>query len=150
MWYIMGRRRPEMSNAELLIEEIKTLSAGRVAEVLDFVEFIKQKDTCNAEKADSDESWIERGEECPICAKHRDGDWVLIYEIDPVARTVTFHHTGFIGSGFIKQKNTIKSNTVIIAIIPTDKDILFLRYFFLFNLPFSAAKPPKILSISYP
>jgi hypothetical protein len=54
-----------MSNAELLIEEIKTLSAGRVAEVLDFVEFIKQKDTCNAEKADSDD-------ECPICAKHRD------------------------------------------------------------------------------
>jgi hypothetical protein len=36
-----------------------------VAEVLDFVEFIKQKDTRNAEKADSDE-------ECPICAKHRD------------------------------------------------------------------------------
>jgi hypothetical protein len=61
-----------MSNAEILIEEIKTLSAGRIAEVLDFVEFIKQKDTRNAEKADSDESWIERGEECPICAKHRD------------------------------------------------------------------------------
>jgi len=62
-----------MSNAELLIEEIKTLSAGRVAEVLDFVEFIKQKETRNnAEKADSDDSWIERGEECPICAKHRD------------------------------------------------------------------------------
>ena len=61
-----------MSNAELLIEEIKTLPAGRVAEVLDFVEFIKQKETRKAEKADSDESWIERGEECPICAKHRD------------------------------------------------------------------------------
>jgi mRNA interferase YafQ len=25
---------------------------------------------------------------------HIQGDWVLIYEIDPVARTVTFHHTG--------------------------------------------------------
>jgi hypothetical protein len=61
-----------MSIAELLIEEIKTLPAGRVAEVLDFVEFIKQKETRKAEKADSDESWIERGEECPICAKHRD------------------------------------------------------------------------------
>jgi len=62
-----------MSDAELLIEEIRTLPAGRVAEVLDFVEFIKQKETRNAaEKADSDDSWFERGEECPICAKHRD------------------------------------------------------------------------------
>jgi len=25
---------------------------------------------------------------------HIQGDWVLIYEIDPVAHTVTFHHTG--------------------------------------------------------
>jgi len=25
---------------------------------------------------------------------HIQGDWVLIYEIDPVARTVTFHRTG--------------------------------------------------------
>ena len=64
MRYINCRSRQEMSNAELLIEEIKTLPAGRVAEVLDFVE----------------------------C--HIQGDWVLIYEIDPVARTVTFHHTG--------------------------------------------------------
>jgi len=43
----------------LLIEEIKTLPTGRVAEVLDFVEFIKQKESKNAA-------------ECPICAKHRD------------------------------------------------------------------------------
>jgi hypothetical protein len=67
-----------MPNAELLIEEIKTLPANRVAEVLDFVEFIKQKETRAAEKADSnaveggDDSWFERREECPICAKHRD------------------------------------------------------------------------------
>jgi len=55
-----------MSDAELLIEEIKTLPAGRVAEVLDFVEFIKQKEMRNnIEKTDSEE-------ECPICAKHRD------------------------------------------------------------------------------
>jgi hypothetical protein len=60
-----------MSNAELLIEEIKTLPAGRVAEVLDFVEFIKQKET-RAAAEDGDDSWFERGEECPICAKHRD------------------------------------------------------------------------------
>jgi len=33
-----------MSNAELLIEEIKTLPSNRVAQVLDFVEFIKYKD----------------------------------------------------------------------------------------------------------
>ena len=25
---------------------------------------------------------------------HIQGDWVLIYEIDPTARTVTFHRTG--------------------------------------------------------
>ena len=48
-----------MSNAELLIEKIKTLPESRVAEVLDFVEFIKQKET-------------EKAEECPICASHRD------------------------------------------------------------------------------
>ena len=56
-----------MSNAELLIEEIKTLPIDRVAEVLDFVEFIKQK-----EEENIDTSWFEKGEECPICAKHRD------------------------------------------------------------------------------
>ena len=36
-----------MSNAELLIEEIKTLPSNRVAEVLDFVEFIKYKEAGN-------------------------------------------------------------------------------------------------------
>jgi hypothetical protein len=71
-----------MSNAELLIEEIKTLSAGRVAEVLDFVEFIKQKEAREAKDGGvtfgdgvtkgNDDSWFEKGEECPICAKHRD------------------------------------------------------------------------------
>jgi hypothetical protein len=60
-----------MSNAELLIEEIKTLPTSRVAEVLDFVEFIKQKETHTA-KEEGDDSWFEKGEECPICAKHRD------------------------------------------------------------------------------
>ena len=59
-----------MSDAELLIEEIKTLPAERVTEVLDFVEFLKQKETRNAEN--TDESWFEKGEECPICAKHSD------------------------------------------------------------------------------
>jgi len=59
-----------MPLAELLIEEIKTLPASRVAEVLDFVEFLKQKDTRAAK--DSDDTWFERGEECPICAKHCD------------------------------------------------------------------------------
>jgi len=48
-----------MSNAELLIEEIKTLPANRMAQVLDFVEFIKQKETKSANK-------------CPICSAHRD------------------------------------------------------------------------------
>jgi len=59
-----------MSDAELLIEEIKTLPTGRVAEVLDFVEFIKQKEAASAEN--TNDSWFEKGEECPICAKHRD------------------------------------------------------------------------------
>ena len=56
-----------MSDAEQLIEEIKTLPANRVAQVLDFVEFIKQQEARNA-----DDSWFEKGEDCPICAKHRD------------------------------------------------------------------------------
>ena len=34
-----------MSYTELLIEEIKTLPSNRVAQVLDFVEFIKLKDS---------------------------------------------------------------------------------------------------------
>jgi hypothetical protein len=62
-----------MSNAELLIEEIKTLPAVRVAEVLDFVEFIKQKEISLAGRnGDDNDSWFEKGEGCPICAKHRD------------------------------------------------------------------------------
>ena len=58
-----------MSDAEMIIEGIKTLPVGRVAEVLDFVEFIKNKE--NSVPKD-DDSWFEKGEECPICAKHRD------------------------------------------------------------------------------
>ncbi|MDR1803560.1 MAG: DUF2281 domain-containing protein [Treponema sp.] len=60
-----------MSIAEL-IEEIKTLPESRVAEVRDFVEFVKQKDAESAADQESDTSWFEKGEECPICAKHRD------------------------------------------------------------------------------
>ena len=37
-----------MSYAEQLIEEIKTLPSNRVAEVLDFVEFLKHKEAGNA------------------------------------------------------------------------------------------------------
>jgi hypothetical protein len=43
-----------------------------MAEVLDFVEFIKQKEARNAKEDATDDSWFERGEECPICAAHRD------------------------------------------------------------------------------
>jgi hypothetical protein len=56
-----------MSDAELLIKEIKTLPSNRVTEVLDFVEFLKQKEARSA-----DDSWFEKGEECPYLAKHRD------------------------------------------------------------------------------
>jgi len=48
-----------MSNAELLIEEIKTLPEDYAAEVLDFVGYLKEKAA-------------KRQEGCPICAKHRD------------------------------------------------------------------------------
>jgi hypothetical protein len=48
-----------MSNAELLIEEIKTLPEDYAAEVLDFVGYLKEKAA-------------RRQKGCPICAKHRD------------------------------------------------------------------------------
>ena len=57
-----------MSDTELLIEEIKTLPADYVTKVLEFVKSIKNNS--NDEAADT--SWFEKGEECPICAKHRD------------------------------------------------------------------------------
>ena len=50
----------EMVNTDLLIQEIKTLPKNRIAQVLDFVEFIKHQ-----------EARTEKGEECPICARHR-------------------------------------------------------------------------------
>ena len=67
-----------MSIAELLIEEIKTLPENCTAEVLDFVGYLKAKEAKkqneaeNAKDQDSDTSWFEKGEGCPICAKHRD------------------------------------------------------------------------------
>jgi len=59
-----------MPVVELLIKEIKTLPEGRMAEVLDFVESIKRKEARKDEN--TDDSWFEKGEGCPICAKHRD------------------------------------------------------------------------------
>jgi hypothetical protein len=50
--------------AELIYEEVKTLPEARATQVLDFVKHIKEDAT--------DDSWFERGEECPICAAHRD------------------------------------------------------------------------------
>jgi hypothetical protein len=52
-------RRPKMSNAELLIEEIKALPDDYAAEALDFVGYLKEKAA-------------KRQEGCPICARHRD------------------------------------------------------------------------------
>jgi hypothetical protein len=54
-----------MPVAELLIEEIKTLPANRMVQVLDFVKHIKEEDA-------TDDSRRETGEGCPICAAHRD------------------------------------------------------------------------------
>ena len=48
-----------MSNAELLIEEIKTLPDDYATEVLDFVGYLKEKAA-------------KRQEGCPICAKYHD------------------------------------------------------------------------------
>ena len=48
-----------MSNAELLIEEIKTLPEDYAIEALDFIGYLKEKAA-------------RRQEGCPICAKHRD------------------------------------------------------------------------------
>ena len=59
-----------MSIAELLIEEIKTMSDEDTAEVMDFVGYLKAKAARKQKEADT--SWFEKGEECPICAKHRD------------------------------------------------------------------------------
>jgi len=61
-----------MSNAELLIEEIKTLPENYTAVVLDFVGYLKEKAAKKSADKGADDSWFERGEECPICAKHRD------------------------------------------------------------------------------
>ena len=68
-----------MSNAELIYEEVKTLPENRTAQILDFVKYIKQEEARSAESAsgaaaenETDDSWFERGEPCPICAKHRD------------------------------------------------------------------------------
>jgi len=53
-----------MSNAELLIEEIKTLPENYTAVVLDFVGYLKNK----AAKKQADVT----SEDCPICAQYRD------------------------------------------------------------------------------
>jgi len=58
-----------MSDAELLIEEIKTLPENFTAEVLDFVGYLKEK----AAKRQADiVSTDIVSEGCPICAAHRD------------------------------------------------------------------------------
>ena len=59
-----------MSLAELINEEVKTLPENRKAQVLDFVKHIKQEELKIDEN--DDDSWFEKGEPCPICAKHRD------------------------------------------------------------------------------
>jgi hypothetical protein len=56
-----------MPVAELIYEEVKTLPESRMAQVLDFVKYIKQEETHVP-----DDSRVEKGEECPICAAHRD------------------------------------------------------------------------------
>ena len=52
-----------MAYAELIMEEIKTLPANRMAQVLDFVGYIKQQETRNTGIGVKD---------CPLCEKYRD------------------------------------------------------------------------------
>jgi len=62
-----------MTTAELLIDEIRTLSSRRVDEVLAFVHKIKRDEAGAVVCAENhDDSWFENGGECPICAKYRD------------------------------------------------------------------------------
>jgi hypothetical protein len=57
-----------MSNAELLIEEIKGLPEDYAAQALDFVGYLKEK--AAQERAAKD--GLDAGEDCPLCAKYRD------------------------------------------------------------------------------
>lgn len=60
-----------MTNINLLIAEIKTLPPNRVGEVLDFVQFIKTKETKNTVKIDTSWPKVEEdysSKECPLCA----------------------------------------------------------------------------------
>ena len=52
-----------MAYAELIMEEIKTLPENRMAQVLDFVGYIKQQETRNTGIGVKD---------CPLCEKYRD------------------------------------------------------------------------------
>jgi len=61
-----------MSNAELLIEEIKTLPENYAAEVLDFVGYLKEKAARKQEPQPNPKGEGSPLEGCPICAKHRD------------------------------------------------------------------------------
>ena len=60
-----------MSDAELLIEEIKTLPENITAEVLDFVGYLKEKAAKNADNSSLRGTDTESAV-CPICAAHRD------------------------------------------------------------------------------
>ena len=51
-YYTYTDRRPKVSYTDVLIEEIKKLPSNRVAEVLDFVEFIKHKEAGKEKYAD--------------------------------------------------------------------------------------------------
>ena len=65
-----------MANAELIYEEVKTLPEDYTVRVLDFVKHIKQEKDRKAEidklAEEAGDSWFERGEPCPVCAKLRD------------------------------------------------------------------------------
>ena len=58
-----------MSNAELLIEEIKNLPEDSTSEVLDFVGYLKEK---AAKQREAAENGLYAEWECPLCAKYRD------------------------------------------------------------------------------
>ena len=62
-----------MTTAELLMDEIRTLSPSRLDRVLNFVHTLKREEASNADCTENHNgSWFESGGECPVCALHRD------------------------------------------------------------------------------
>ena len=84
---MLRRRYTKRFKKELKLMGKQGRDLGKLREVMDMI-INEQRLPPNYENHPLHGRW--RGAlEC-----HIQGDWVLIYEIDHAARTVTFHHTG--------------------------------------------------------